>query len=441
MISHRLFLCALSLFAICAAAGFVAMLETALFSVRKTLLKIKAEDGNKKYRLALKTAEHPEIFAFALRVCNGVFMSLAGAVGSAFIFLARSEKQSAMWEESDLIRLALIILAAATGFLGGSVFKRIAMHKPEYIVLHFLPFIKCAAFLCSPLFMANAFFSSWVKKLFNAQVSGREAAQSMTEAELRIALREGEKSGIVESAERAMVEGVFYLGDRPAGAFMTHRSEIAWLDINASHDEVMKVAAEFRAQRYFPVAEDTLDEVTGVVSVEDILFAFIANPQITLKSIVKPPHFVPETMSALKVIDVFKQKEVDFLFIMDEYGGFAGILSLNDLVEEIVGELSVHSAETESIIRQGDGSFLVDGSSNIDEIADLLSLPSLIDEHQEYHTLAGFILNLAGEIPGTGASFKYKNFDFTVVDMDGNRIDKVMIVHHAPPSPKEAKRV
>lgn len=441
MISHGLFLCALSLFVSCAAAGFAGMLETALFSARKTHLKIKAEDGNKKYRLALKIAEHPEIFASALRVCNGFFMALAGAAGSACVFLARSERQSALWETSDLARLALIVFAAITGFLSGSVFKRIAMHRPEHIVIHFLPLIKCAAFLCSPLFMANAFFSSRVQKIFNAQGAGRETIQSITEAELRIALREGEKSGVVESAERAMVEGVFYLGDRPAGAFMTHRSEIAWLDINASHSEIMKVAAQFRAQRYFPVADDTLDGVTGVVSVEDILFAFIANPQITLKSIIKPPHFVPETMSALKAIDVFKQKEVDFLFIMDEYGGFAGILSLNDLVEEIVGELSAHSAETEAIVRQGDGSFLVDGSSNIDEIADLLSLPSLIDEHQEYHTLAGFILNLAGEIPCTGASFNYKNFDFTVVDMDGNRIDKVMIVHHAPSSQKEPKRV
>ncbi|MDR1072378.1 MAG: hemolysin family protein [Treponema sp.] len=444
MISRRLFLCALSLLIICMAAGFAAMLERALFSVRKTHLKIRAEDGNKKYRLALNIAEHPEIFASALRVCNGFFMSLAGVagtVGVVCIFMARSERQSGLWEPSDAIGLASLILAAITGFLGGSVFKRIAMYRPEHTVLHFLPLIKCAAFLCAPLFMTNAFFSSRVKKIFNAQGSGRETSQSITEAELRIALREGEKSGIVESAERAMVEGVFYLGDRPAGAFMTHRSEIAWLDINASHDEIMKAAAQFRAQRYFPVADDTLDEVIGVVSVEDILFAFIANPQITLKSIAKPPHFVPETMSALKVIDVFKQKEVDFLFIMDEYGGFAGILSLNDLVEEIVGELSTHSAETDAIVQQSDGSFLVDGSSNIDEIADLLSLSSLIDEHQEYHTIAGFILNLAGEIPSAGASFNYKNFDFTVVDMDGNRIDKVMIVHHAPSSQKEPKRV
>ncbi|MDR2193925.1 MAG: hemolysin family protein [Treponema sp.] len=429
-----LFLCI-----VCAAVGFIAMLETALFSVRKTQLKMKAEDGNKKYEKALKLVEQPEMFVSALRIGIVFFNVLVGIIGMACIVLLYSERQFAFWKLFGVIGVVLIILTAIIGFLIGSVFKQIAIHKSEHIVIGFLPLIETIAFLCMPLFTVNAFFSSHIRKICNAQES--DPTKGITEAELRIALQEGEKSGIVESAERAMVEGVFYLGDRPAGTFMTHRSEIAWLDTNASQDDIMKTITEFRAQRYFPVSDDTLDEVTGVVSVEDVLFALTANPQITLKHIVKPPLFVPETMSALKVIEVFKQKEVDFLFVMDEYGGFAGILALNDLVEEIVGQLSAHSAKTESIVQQGDGSFLVDGGNNIDEIAELLSLPSLIDEHQEYHTLAGFILSLAGEIPHTGASFKYKNFDFKVVDMDGNRIDKVMIVQHTPSSQNQPKEI
>jgi putative hemolysin len=419
--------------------GFITMLETALFSVRKTQLKMKAEDGNKKYKRALKLVERPEIFVFVLRICTIFLDLLIGVMGMVCILFLYSESRNSLWNLLGVIGLALIILTATISFLSENVFKQIAIHKPEHIVMGLLSLIETAIFLCMPFFKVNAFFSSRIKKVFNAQES--DPIKGITEAELRIALREGERSGVVESAERAMVEGVFYLGDRPAGTFMTHRSEIAWLDTNASQDDIMKAITVFRSQRYFPVSEDTLDEVTGVVSVEDILFALTVNPQITLKNIVKPPLFVPETMSALKVIEVFKQKEVDFLFVMDEYGGFAGILALNDLVEEIVGQLSAHSSETDSIVRQDDGSFLVDGSNNIDEIAKLLSLPSLIDEHREYHTLAGFILSLAGEIPHTGASFKYKNLDFRVVDMDGNRIDKVMIVHHMPSSQNEPKEV
>jgi putative hemolysin len=175
------------------------------------------------------------------------------------------------------------------------------------------------------------------------------------------------------------------------------------------------------------VADGTLDNVIGVVSVEAILIALAAGLQPDLKTIMKPPHFVPETMSALKVFESFKKGDVDFLLVMDEYSGLAGVLSLNDLVEEIVGALSVHTQEVEKIVKQADGSFLVDGSVNIDEIAEMLSLSSLVDEHQEYHTLAGFILRLAGEIPRTGAVFDYKGFIFKVADMDGNRIDKVEI--------------
>ncbi len=224
---------------------------------------------------------------------------------------------------------------------------------------------------------------------------------------------------------------------------MTHRSDIAWLNASADCAEILKTVTEFRAQRYFPVAENTLDEVIGAVSVEDILFSFFQETSgkdalvsktkfasknfKNLKKIMRSPCFVPETMGALKAIDVFKQQETDILFVMDEYGGFTGILLMRDLVEEIVGELSAKKAKTEAVVRQNDGTFLADGGSNIDEIAELLSLPSLVDEHQDYHTLAGFILSLSGEIPRTGASFMYKNVEFRVVNMDANRIDTVLI--------------
>jgi putative hemolysin len=238
---------------------------------------------------------------------------------------------------------------------------------------------------------------------------------------------EGEKSGIVESKERTMVEGVFYLGDRPVGTFMTHRSDIKWLEINTAGEELRRAVKEFPSQRYFPVATESLDEVVGLVSVEDILTALLEPPWKGLKSIMAPPCFIPETMSALKAFEVFKREDTDFLCVMDEYGGFAGALSVRDLVEEIVGELSGPSSGGEEILPQKDGTFLADGSVNIDEIVKVLSLSGLPGEHQEYHTLAGFILRLAGEIPRTGECFEWQGRRFKIVDMDGNRIDKVLI--------------
>jgi putative hemolysin len=228
-----------------------------------------------------------------------------------------------------------------------------------------------------------------------------------------------------------MVEGVFYLGDRPVETFMIHRSEIFWLDVNAGAETVRAEVIKNRDQGYFPVADGALDGIIGVAYMEDILLAFLEGPWQGLRAVMKEPRFVPETMSALKAFEAFRGRNEKYIFVMDEYGGFAGSLSVRDLVEGIVGQLTPSAPEEAAILPQEDGTWLVDGSVNIDELARTISLSSLVEEHRngrpEYHTLAGFILELAGEIPKTGAGFDYRGFRFKIVDMDGNRIDKVMI--------------
>jgi putative hemolysin len=287
-----------------------------------------------------------------------------------------------------------------------------------------LPIIRFLKVIFTPLIFTASHLSAGMMRIFRIDPL---IDSGMTEDELRLALKEGEKSGIVESEERTMVEGVFYLGDRPVGAFMTHRSEIQWLDVNADAEKIRAMAVEYRSQSFFPVASGTLDEIVGVVSVQDILLAFLENTWQGLKSIMGPPHFVPETLSSLKAFEAFKRSDSNILFIIDEYGGFAGTLSVRDLIEEIVGELSATAAEDEPILAQEDGSYLVDGSVNIDDIAEIIPIADLPETPQTYHTLAGFILELAGEIPRTGAVFERNGYRFKVVDMDGNRIDKLLI--------------
>ena len=273
-------------------------------------------------------------------------------------------------------------------------------------------------------------FLGFVKKIFSPGASKR----AMTEEELRHALLEGEKSGVVESRERTMVEGVFYLGDRPVSAFMTHRSGIKWLDINADAQSARKAAEEAGSQTCLPVAEGDLDEVVGAILVQDIFRALLdarldggLDSWPGLKPIMRPPHFIPETMSALKAFEVFKKADANDIFVMDEYGGFAGLLTVRNLIEEIVGELSASGENEESIVKQEDGSWLADGNVSIDDAARELDLDRLGEEQNEYHTLAGFILYLAGEIPREGAYFDYSGYRFKVVDMDNNRIDKIII--------------
>ena len=251
--------------------------------------------------------------------------------------------------------------------------------------------------------------------------------REMTEEGLHLALLEGEKSGVVESRERTMVEGVFYLGDRPVSAFMTHRSEINWLEINSSPEDARKTIENSRFQSCFPVADGDLDEAAGAVSSQDVLWALLTDPWPGLKSIMHPPHFIPETMPAIKAFEAFKKADANDLFVMDEYGGFAGVLTVRNLIEEIVGGLSASEEKEETITKQEDGTWLADGGLSIDDVAGELGLANLSDGQNEYHTLAGFILYLAEDIPKTGATFDYEGYRFKVIKLDHNRIDKIEI--------------
>jgi len=263
---------------------------------------------------------------------------------------------------------------------------------------------------------------TFIKKIFF-----RKSNQHMTDAELRIALKQGEKSGAVESGKRTMVEGVFHLGEKPVGAFMTHRSEIQWLDIDADRAEAREAAENAEDQRFLPVVRGDLDDVAGTVSVRDVLCSLLDDPWPGLKPIMRPPYFIPETMSALKAFESFKKADANDLFVMDEYGGFAGILTVRSLIEEIVGELSASPEEVETITRQEDGTWLADGGVSIEDAAQELELRQLGGESHEYHTLAGFILDLAGEIPSLDAYFDYEGYRFQILNMDGNRIDRIKI--------------
>jgi putative hemolysin len=268
-------------------------------------------------------------------------------------------------------------------------------------------------------------------RLFKKIASLFSPKEPVTEDDVRTVLIEGEKSGAVESEERKMAEGVFYLGDRPVEAFMTHRSEIEWLDIGCDAETAKKTAVEYMSQRFFPVARETLDEIVGIVSVEDILLALLENRWYGIGAVIKKAHFIPETMSALKAFEAFKHRNENYICVMDEYGGFAGSLTLRDLLEVIVGELSSSASDEEPVLQQADGTWLADGNVNVDDLAEKIGLALTEDEHKEYHTLAGYILSMAEEIPKTGAEFSSAGFTFKIVDMDGNRIDKVWIARVA----------
>ncbi|MDR1586326.1 MAG: hemolysin family protein [Treponema sp.] len=406
----------LVIFVLILAGGFFTLFDAALGACRKQRLRKEAEAGSKKFRRVLEAVENPRSFSGTPRIQAGILRIVSGVL-AGFALARRPSAGPA------IIVLLSAALALVSIFFGDLVPRVIARSNPEGIAAALFPLFRVLAFPFRPLGFILWRSAAFIRGAFYIEAKG----PGITEDELLLALREGEESGIVESKERTMVEGVFYLGDRPVGTFMTHRSEIQWLDINAPPEETRAKALEYRGQRCFPVADGDPDAIIGAAYLEDIILDQLAGPQKGLRSIMKKAQFVPETMTALKAFESFRKGETNFLFVMDEYGGFAGLISVRDLMEEIVGELSAAPQEENPIVRREDGSWLVDGSLNIDEAAELLSLPGLAAEHQDYHTLAGFVLSLAGEVPRTGESFSHGGYCFTVVDMDGRRIDKVLI--------------
>jgi putative hemolysin len=417
--------------------GFFALIELAFGSVRKGRLRSLAEGGNRDYLRALDAAEDPGFYLQVCRIWIAVLRVLAGVLGGLLVrplgdMLLPGGRTAGFRGDLTAALVIILVLNLAVVILGIFIPRIIAAAAPEKVIARLLPAARFFSLPCRPLLSFYVLIDTLARRLFRLDKAG---APGMTEDELRGALAEGEKSGVVESKERTMVEGVFYLGDRTAAAFMTHRSEIGWLDIHANPREIRNMVRERQDQGCFPIAEDALDNILGALYREDILWALAESPgefaeslDQGLKPLIRKVPFIPETMSALKAFEAFRRGNTDYLFVMDEYGGFSGILSIRDLIEEIVGELSAAAGEEEEILPQENGSWIAEGNINIDDVIRVLEMDSLAEEdHPDFHTLAGFILSMAEEIPRTGARFIYGNYEFKILNMDGNRIDRVAI--------------
>jgi len=409
----------LTVFALIITSGIFSLFDSALTFCRKT--RLEKETGN-LYRSVLKVYDNPRELSLACHLWINLLRITAAFITGMSVMRYLETAQMNRFSIVIVIAVSAFILGILAALLGEGLPKLISRIAPEKTAaILFLP-VKIFYFPLIPVIHPALRAGTFFRSVFRLEAN----ENSMTEDELRHALIEGEKSGIVESKERTMVEGVFYLGDRPVSAFMTHRSEIQWLDVNAPYEEIRAKALEYREQKCFPVTDGSMDEISGAVYLEDIILDMAQpNPQ-GLRAIMKKACFIPETMSALKAFESFKQGHENFLFVMDEYGGLAGVISIETLVEEIIGELSTPVHKEEPIIKQEDGSLLADGTLNIDDAANALSLAGL-GEDGDFHTLAGFVLYLAGELPHAGDTYEYKGYRFKVIEMDGNRIGKLLI--------------
>jgi putative hemolysin len=251
----------------------------------------------------------------------------------------------------------------------------------------------------------------------------------ITEEELQVLIAQGTQAGVFEEAEQDMVEGVFSLGDQRIYSVMTPRTDIVYLDIEDSIEEIRQKIAESEFSR-FPVRQDSLDTILGIVKTRDLLVRSLSSEEIKLKELLKPAFFIPETMFASRALEIFKEKGTELLLVIDEFGGLQGLLTINDILEEIVGQIEIE--EPQATQRQ-DGSWLLDGMLGVDEFKEIFKIHALPHE-DEYETLSGFVMVSLGQVPQATDQFEWHGLRFEVIDMDGRRVDKVLVTT-LPPKP------
>ncbi len=412
------------------ANGVLSMAEIALVSARKTRLEQRADDGDAGAKAALVLTQNPNRFLSTVQIGISLVGVLAGALGGATleqdlaIVIARVPFLAPYRQVISLVVVVLTITYFSL-VLGELIPKRIALNNPEEIAGRISRLMSFLGTLGSPVVRFLSLSTDVGLRLLRIRPSNEPP---VTEEEIRILLEEGAQVGTIEEVEQDMVEGVFRLAERRVDALMTPRTEIAWLDLDEPLEENLRIIRESPHSR-FPVGQVSLDNVIGILAAKDLLVQQLSGKPVDLRGLLQPPLFVPDSMPALEVLEMFKRSGVPLALIIDEYGGLQGMVSLYDVLEAIVGEFKTIGSPFEpQAVQREDGSWLFDGMLQIDEFKEILDIDSLPEEERAgFTTVGGFIMSELGNIPNTGDHFHWGKWRFEVVDMDGRRVDKVLV--------------
>ena len=408
--------------------------EIAVVSSRKVRLEQLADRGNRKARKALKLANSPNDFLSTVQVGITLIGILSGALGGATIAQRLKpyfDQVPALRSSSELLSLALVVtvITYLSLVIGELVPKRIALSNPEAIACQVAGPMRFLSRVTAPLVHILSGSTDGMLRLLGVKASEEP---EITEEEIKALIRQGTESGMFEEAEHEMVQRVFRLGDRPIRSMMTPRTEIAWLDLEEPLEASVKEVLESTHSR-FPVARGNLDNCVGTIRIRTLLTAVVESEPVDLESMMQPPLFVGESMRALTVLEQFRETGVHIALVTDEFGGIEGLLTLNDLMEAIVGDLpSAEDQEEPLVVEREDGSWLLDGSLDIGDFKTLVDRDELPDEVSGgYHTIGGFVMHHLGRIPMAGEHFRWDGLSFEVMDMDGKRVDKILVAEVA----------
>lgn len=409
--------------------GVFALSEMAIVSSRRPRLKAMADKGNRGAKMALKLLEDPSRMLSTVQIgITGI-----GVVAGAYSATSLADDltpviaglHASLVPHAAPIAFALVIVFTTflSLVLGELIPKRIALAAPETLAAAVAPLMALMEVVASPLVLILRASTEGIISILGLN---RTRQEDVTEEELQSLIAEGEKAGVIEEEEREMIEGVMRLGDRSVKTIMTPRTEMVWLDPSMPREEIIKEIAESGHSR-FPVAHGDADRIVGVVQTKELFAHLATSGSVDLQAVMHPAPFVPETMPVLRLLESMRGNAVRMVIVSDEYGSVLGLVTAADLLESIAGDDALAADEGLSPpVKREDGSWLVDGMTPVDEFEQLVGVRGL-DGDEGYSTVAGLVMHLLRALPKEGDKIGHGLLQFEVIDMDGRRIDKVLV--------------
>lgn len=411
--------------------GVFSAAEIAIISSRNARLQVLADKKSTAARQVIKLKESPNRFLSTVQIGITLIGILTGLFGGSTIAVRLAlilDEVSWLSAYSNQISVLLVVMTITflTLVFGELVPKRIGLAVPERYAMVIAYPMNLLSKIAAPFVWLLSATTEALVRLLNIKTT----KNAVTEEEIKALVDEGADSGAIEHIEHEIVDRVFSLGDKRAINLMTHRSNIVWLDLSDDYEEHKKTIID-SGHTVYPVCEGGLDNIVGIVHIKSLLNQYLVDKPITLRTLLQPLNYVHENSSAYSILNKFKSSKIHQAIVLDEYGAIQGIVTLNDILSGLVGNIS-DSADTErpEIITREDGSLLIDGQFQIDELLEKLGIDW--DEEEEddlgtINTIAGLVLLKLGHVPVAGESFIWKDYAFEVMDMDHNRIDKVLV--------------
>jgi len=419
------------------ANGIFAGSELAVVAAKRVRLQQRADEGDLGARTALELAQRPAQFLSTVQFGITLVGVLAGAYGGATIASKLSVVLSAVPQlvaYADAVALGLVVAAITLSSLiiGELVPKNIALRNPERVAAWVARPMLWLSRIGGPVVSLLTALTNLVLRIFGLR---GEASVGLTQDEIRAVISEGAESGVIAAAEESIVQRVFQLGDQRVAAIMTPRVDIEWVDVDAT-PEALRGFLRDHSHTQFVVCNGELDNIVGTVRAADLLPIVMRGETIGLRDLIREALFVPDSMRVFSLLESFRSSHRHVAIVMDEFGAVEGLVTVTDLLEALVGTLPASASEAGGgFVGRADGTWLVDGSTSMDDVVAKFGLgPLPSDELGAYHTIAGFVMARLGRIPKCPDAFEWGGYTFEVVDMDGRRVDKVLVTRLPPPS-------